>query len=393
MVRTAASLAAARRRARRAGRGLASLGAGDSSDAGRRAAQPAHRRGGAPRLGRRPGRRAAAPHTRADFPAARPRLAMPAGARSRPPPAARPAHRDVTLDPHPPLDAVRRAVQRRARRGPRRARRPERRPRPGGPARAPLVIVAAPGRRDRRRAVRAGGVRPGRPDRQGRLAPARRVAGRPAGPVVAEVSGPLRSILTAERTALNFLGRLSGIATLTRRYVDAVARRQPADPRPRHPQDDARACGRSRRRRCAPAAATTTASASPTRCSSRTTTWPASAITEAVRPGPGHVAGPDRSRSSATGSTRSTRPAGPARPSVLLDNMSAEQAARLRRARGRPAAGRLDAGRGVRRRHPRRRAPRYAAAGVDLISVGALTHSAPGPRHRPRPAGQPETTG
>jgi nicotinate-nucleotide pyrophosphorylase (carboxylating) len=39
---------------------------------------------------------------------------------------------------------------------------------------------------------------------------------------VARVSGSLRAILTAERTALNFLGRLSGIATLTRRYVDAV---------------------------------------------------------------------------------------------------------------------------------------------------------------------------
>ena len=40
---------------------------------------------------------------------------------------------------------------------------------------------------------------------------------------VATVAGPLRAILTGERTALNFLGRLSGIATLTRRYVDAVA--------------------------------------------------------------------------------------------------------------------------------------------------------------------------
>ena len=41
--------------------------------------------------------------------------------------------------------------------------------------------------------------------------------------VVAVVSGPLRAILTGERVALNFLGRLSGIATLTRSYVDAVA--------------------------------------------------------------------------------------------------------------------------------------------------------------------------
>jgi nicotinate-nucleotide pyrophosphorylase (carboxylating) len=39
---------------------------------------------------------------------------------------------------------------------------------------------------------------------------------------VARVSGNARALLTGERTALNLLGRLSGIATLTRRYVDAV---------------------------------------------------------------------------------------------------------------------------------------------------------------------------
>ena len=37
------------------------------------------------------------------------------------------------------------------------------------------------------------------------------------------IEGPLRGILTGERAALNFLGRLSGIATLTRRFADAVA--------------------------------------------------------------------------------------------------------------------------------------------------------------------------
>src|SRR5262249_15878757 len=39
---------------------------------------------------------------------------------------------------------------------------------------------------------------------------------------IAVVSGPMRSILTAERTALNFLQRLSGVATQTARYVEAV---------------------------------------------------------------------------------------------------------------------------------------------------------------------------
>jgi nicotinate-nucleotide pyrophosphorylase (carboxylating) len=41
--------------------------------------------------------------------------------------------------------------------------------------------------------------------------------------VVARVEGPARGVLAGERLALNLLGRLSGIATLTRRYVEAVA--------------------------------------------------------------------------------------------------------------------------------------------------------------------------
>jgi len=48
------------------------------------------------------------------------------------------------------------------------------------------------------------------------------------GSVVADVSGPMRSILTAERTALNFLCHLSGVATMARRFVDAVGAANPA---------------------------------------------------------------------------------------------------------------------------------------------------------------------
>lgn len=44
-----------------------------------------------------------------------------------------------------------------------------------------------------------------------------------AGSVIAEVSGNARALLTAERVAMNFLGHLSGIATLTRSYVEKVA--------------------------------------------------------------------------------------------------------------------------------------------------------------------------
>lgn len=43
------------------------------------------------------------------------------------------------------------------------------------------------------------------------------------GTAIVSLSGPARPVLTAERTALNFLGRMSGIATLTRQFVDLIA--------------------------------------------------------------------------------------------------------------------------------------------------------------------------
>src|SRR4051794_41667751 len=52
------------------------------------------------------------------------------------------------------------------------------------------------------------------------------VEGRFREDVPAEVliaSGPARALLAAERTALNFLGHLSGVATLSARFVEAVA--------------------------------------------------------------------------------------------------------------------------------------------------------------------------
>lgn len=53
----------------------------------------------------------------------------------------------------------------------------------------------------------------------------RRTDGQPFAPgtVVLEVESGMRALLAAERTALNFLQRLSGVATLTRAFVDAVA--------------------------------------------------------------------------------------------------------------------------------------------------------------------------
>jgi nicotinate-nucleotide pyrophosphorylase (carboxylating) len=43
------------------------------------------------------------------------------------------------------------------------------------------------------------------------------------GDVLAVISGPTRALLTAERTALNLLSRMSGVATHTRRWADALA--------------------------------------------------------------------------------------------------------------------------------------------------------------------------
>ena len=85
-----------------------------------------------------------------------------------------------------------------------------------------------------------------------------------AGSVLATVEGPARAILTAERTALNFLGHLSGIATTTGSLVDAVAGTgaQVTDTRKTTP-----ASGHSRSTPCAAVAARTTASDSMTRCS------------------------------------------------------------------------------------------------------------------------------
>ena len=81
---------------------------------------------------------------------------------------------------------------------------------------------------------------------------------------VLSVEGSARALLTAERTALNFLGRLSGIATATAKVVRAVeaagGKRRSSTPA-RRP----RACGGSRSGRWRTAAASTTAPACTTR--------------------------------------------------------------------------------------------------------------------------------
>src|SRR3989304_5510294 len=45
-----------------------------------------------------------------------------------------------------------------------------------------------------------------------------------SGKIIIEMSGDMRTLLTGERTALNFLQRMSGIATLTKKFIDEVAK-------------------------------------------------------------------------------------------------------------------------------------------------------------------------
>jgi nicotinate-nucleotide pyrophosphorylase (carboxylating) len=195
-----------------------------------------------------------------------------------------------------------------------------------------------------------------------------------AGQRVAEVRGPLRSVLTAERTALNFLGRLSGVATLTRRFVDAVHGANPA-----------------------------------TRVLDTRKTTPGLRSLEkaAVRAGGGHnhrfglfdavlIKDNHLAALGITDAVARAKEAWPGRAveiecdrldqveeacragasSVLLDNMTLDEVrASVELVAGlRPDGSTLvEVSGGI----TLDSAPLYAAAGVDLISVGALTHSAP----------------
>ncbi len=195
-----------------------------------------------------------------------------------------------------------------------------------------------------------------------------------AGTVVAEVTGPMRSILTAERTALNFLCHLSGVASLTHRFVRAVTAANAAtrvlDTRKTTPglraleKAAVRAGGGWNHR---------------------------GSLSEAILVKDNHLGGltiaeaVSRGRDSWPGrlvevecdrldQLAEALEAGAG--AVLLDNMTLEEVAAavdLVRARTAPGAVLVEVSGGV----TLETAPAYAAAGVDLISVGALTHSAP----------------
>ena len=202
-----------------------------------------------------------------------------------------------------------------------------------------------------------------------------------AGDVLAELSGPVRQMLTAERLLLNLVGRLSGVATLTRQFVDAV-RGTPAriyDTRKTTPgwrrlEKYAVKCGGG--------------------CNHRTGLFDAVLIKDnhlawmQLRPGDAVRRAREFLRETLRDPTQAETmiievevdtleqledalPAGP--DIVLLDNMSLDQlrAAVARRDAVDPDI-ELEASGGVNLRTVRG----IAETGVDRISVGALTHSA-----------------
>jgi len=190
-----------------------------------------------------------------------------------------------------------------------------------------------------------------------------------AGAVVLAVEGPTASLLTAERTALNFLQRLSGLATLSRRYAEAVrgtgvrvADTRKTTPGYRALEKYAVRCGGCANHRSSLGehvlikdnhiAAAGSLSAAVRRC-------------RAAAPHTAKVA-------VEAGTMAQVREACRAGAEViLLDNLTPAQVRAAVRLVARRAV--VEVSGGVRLET----LADYAQAGVDVISVGALTHSAP----------------
>lgn len=192
------------------------------------------------------------------------------------------------------------------------------------------------------------------------------------GASVATVTGSLRSILTAERTVLNFVGHLSGVASLTRRYVEAVRSANPAtrilDTRKTTPglralEKAAVRAGGGHNHRGGLSDAVLV----------KDNHLGGASITEAVerarRMWPGRMVEVECDRADQVSEAVAA-----AASVVMLDNMDPDQVAAcvaLVRSAGTGALVEVSG------RVTLATAPLMAAAGADLISVGALTHSAP----------------
>jgi len=195
----------------------------------------------------------------------------------------------------------------------------------------------------------------------------------PAGCNLVELDGPAAAMLTGERVALNLLQRLSGIATITRRYVDAIAGTgatisdtRKTTPGLRHFEKYAVRAGGGRNHRVG--------------------------LFDAVLVKDNHIVAAGGLHA-ALGALAQTPPGMPVQVeidsleqlgsvvasgvgAVLLDNMApavVAEAVRMVRAAPNGAHCWIEASGGVTLATVRA----YAMAGVDTISVGALTHSAP----------------
>lgn len=190
---------------------------------------------------------------------------------------------------------------------------------------------------------------------------------RDGGPVL-ELEGAAAAILTAERTALNFLGRLSGVATLTARYVQAIegtgARildTRKTTPGLRMLEKAAVAAGGGTNHR---------AGLYDEVLIKENHAALAGGVGEAVRKARAHAPGVPLEVECRT-LDEVDQALGAGAPRILLDNMTPEQL----RAAVAHVAGRaeLEASGGVTLSTLRE----VASSGVDFISAGALTHSAP----------------
>jgi nicotinate-nucleotide pyrophosphorylase (carboxylating) len=188
-----------------------------------------------------------------------------------------------------------------------------------------------------------------------------------AGAVLAVVEGRVAPMLTAERTSLNFLQRLSGIATITRRFVEAAAGRivvldtRKTTPMLRALEKYAVSCGGGTNHRAG--------------------LFDAMLIKDNhVRIAGGVAAAVARARAASTGlkievEAQSLEDVDAAVAAgvdvIMIDNLSEDEMRQaVRRIGGRA---RVEISGGV----TLDRVPALAAIGADTVSVGALTHSAP----------------
>ena len=186
------------------------------------------------------------------------------------------------------------------------------------------------------------------------------------GDVVMTVSGPVAGVLTGERTALNFASHLSGVATATAAWVDALAgsRTRVLDTRKTLPgwralQKYAVRCGGGVNHRFS------LADRAMVKDNHVVAAGGVVEAYQAVR-----AANPDlRVEVEVTDLDQLVAVVEAGCTEVLLDNMTDEQMTRAVELVGGRAT--LEASGGI----TLERAPRIAATGVDFVSVGALTHS------------------